>query len=320
MMAIGESAGEFATMWSCEVPTGAGRLAACVSAGRRDAILLLHGNSMCKEAFEGLLQRPLARVYRFIAIDLPGHGGSERAADPGGTYALSGFADACLEALRALDARDAIVCGWSLGGHVALEMMARCPTLRGALTLGAPPTAPGPAAFNAFVPSEALELLCRETLTKENVESLLATIFPAGAPEFARRGLALADGRVRSRFVESVIAGRGADPSGLLARPDRPVAVIAGERDPFVRQDVLETWGGPGLWRGRVQMIPGAGHAPFLDAPEAFDAILLAFLRDAARLRTNVGGRHLHAAPRRPRTGYSQTANPMPLPVPASVR
>ena len=38
----------------------------------------------------------------------------------------------------------------------------------------------------------------------------------------------------------------------------------------------------PTLWRGVVQMIPGAGHAPQWETPEAFGALVTAFVKETA--------------------------------------
>jgi pimeloyl-ACP methyl ester carboxylesterase len=38
----------------------------------------------------------------------------------------------------------------------------------------------------------------------------------------------------------------------------------------------------PTLWRGAVQVIPGAGHTPHWETPEAFDALLAAFVNETA--------------------------------------
>jgi pimeloyl-ACP methyl ester carboxylesterase len=150
---------EVKIMRSLQVQTSAGKLSVRISPGRRGAVLLAHGNSMCKEAFDRQFDSPLATVYRMIAVDLPGHGASERSAlARDSSYTLGGLADALLDVLAALDASDAIVCGWSLGGHVALEMMCRSALLGGAFLVCAPPVAPGPDALAAFKPDPALEL------------------------------------------------------------------------------------------------------------------------------------------------------------------
>ena len=36
----------------------------------------------------------------------------------------------------------------------------------------------------------------------------------------------------------------------------------------------------PSLWRGEIQLIPGAGHAPHQETPEQFAALLDQFISD----------------------------------------
>ena len=273
-------------MRSLQVQTSAGKLSVRISPGRRGAVLLAHGNSMCKEAFDRQFDSPLATIYRMIAVDLPGHGASEHAAlARDSSYTLGGLADALLDVLVALDASDAIVCGWSLGGHVALEMMSRSAALGGAFLVCTPPVAPGPDALAAFKPDPALALLGREFMSAQDATHLLARLFPGGAPRFALEALQRTDGRARRIFVESFLAGHGADPRPLLDRDERPVGLLIGELDPLVEPAFLASVPAAGVWRGRPVVISGAGHAPFWEAPDAFNAALLAFLRDAARVR-----------------------------------
>jgi pimeloyl-ACP methyl ester carboxylesterase len=57
-------------------------------------------------------------------------------------------------------------------------------------------------------------------------------------------------------------------------------ASLHGEGEQLVSLDYLRTLSVPTLWRGEVQLIPGAGHAPHQETPEAFTAILGQFLAD----------------------------------------
>ena len=88
-------------------------------------VLLIHGNSFCRSVFRNQMQGQIAKNHRFIAFDLPGHGESSNATDPSRSYTRSGLADAAVELLDKLGVTEAIVFGWSLGGHIGIEMIPR---------------------------------------------------------------------------------------------------------------------------------------------------------------------------------------------------
>src|SRR5215475_2918456 len=94
-------------------------------------VLLIHGNSSCRGVFRRQLEGRLAQMHRFIAFDLPGHGESSDAPDPARSYTRSGLADATLELLGELGVTEAVVLGWSLGGHLGIDMIPRFPGMQG---------------------------------------------------------------------------------------------------------------------------------------------------------------------------------------------
>src|SRR3984893_13416810 len=102
-------------------------------------VLLIHGNSSCRGVFRNQLQGRLAENHRLIAFDLPGHGQSSNAPDPTRSYTRPGFADAAVELLEKLGVTEAIVIGWSLGGHIGIEMVPRFPGMRGVSIIVRPP-------------------------------------------------------------------------------------------------------------------------------------------------------------------------------------
>jgi len=184
-----------------------------------------------------------------------------------------------------MDAPNAAVCGWSLGGHIALEMMARSYSIAGAFVVAAPPVTPGPAAIGGFNLTENTGLYMTEDLDAASQRLLAEISVSDPALHKMYEAVARTDGRARRIVVESLLSGVGADPAQLLSDANRPIALVVGEHDQSCSMSFMQSIHGPALWRGGLQIVAGAGHAPFLDAPGSFNTILLQFLRDVARLR-----------------------------------
>jgi pimeloyl-ACP methyl ester carboxylesterase len=71
-----------------------------------------------------------------------------------------------------------------------------------------------------------------------------------------------------------------------------PVAVVNGLYEPFARLEYLLSLTYRNLWGGRCHIIDGAGHAPFLTAPEQFNSLLSLFLEDASRYHADGAEQH----------------------------
>ena len=76
-----------------KIETSHGKIAVEKSTGTGLPILLIHGNSSCKEVFRNQMQDEIGSTYQCFAMDLPGHGNSSNAANPELTYTMSGYAD-----------------------------------------------------------------------------------------------------------------------------------------------------------------------------------------------------------------------------------
>jgi pimeloyl-ACP methyl ester carboxylesterase len=98
-----------------------GRSIAALVAGPGDGqrIVFVHGLGGSQSTWQIVLGE-LAERYRVAAIDLPGHGQSDKSADA--DYSAAALAGAVAEALKALNVTPAIVVGHSLGGAVALHI------------------------------------------------------------------------------------------------------------------------------------------------------------------------------------------------------
>jgi len=230
-------------------------------AGNGPDLVLLHGWSMNAGVWEEVAAQ-LVRQFRVHSVDLPGHGESP-ACEP---YTL----DAIAARLAACVPR-ATVCGWSLGGQLALRWAMTHPAQveRIVLIASTPRFVRGAgwesgmeaAVFDAYSqyllrdPASALErfalLQAHGDTDIRGVSRRLRTHLPArGAADVA----ALAAGLqiLKDTDLRADLAGVG-----------QPVLILHGQRDtvvPPAAAEYLER----NLQQSTLEVIADAAHAPFL--------------------------------------------------------
>lgn len=264
------------------IRTAMADIAVLESSGTGMPVLLLHGNSSCKEVFRRQLESAAAQRFRMIAMDLPGHGESTDARDER-AYTIPGYAETACAVLDAMDAPAAAVLGWSLGGHIGLEMLARRPVLKGLMIVGAPPYAHGfLGMMRAFHVNLSLLLATRARLSlmeaRRFARTCLGSAYEPIFVDVARR----TDVRARPALYRGMMRGEGADQKQVAERARAPLAVLNGVDEPFARLDYLADLGFANLWDGQCHVIDRAGHAPFLERPEAFNPLFERFLDEVA--------------------------------------
>jgi pimeloyl-ACP methyl ester carboxylesterase len=242
-------------------------------------VLLIHGNSFCGGVFRNQMQGQIAKNHRVIAFDLPGHGQSSNAPGPHRSYTRSGLADAAVELLHNLGVSEAIVFGWSLGGHIGIEMILRFPGMRGLMICGAPPVGRNQMA-QGFKGSPQTGTASQQDISEDEIETLVQSIFGDSSKPFLREAVARADGRFRKRLFDAARAGEGADQRLIVEGSPVPLAVVNGGADRLVNLDYFNTVANANLWEARCHRLIGLGHAPFWEAPRDFNLVLERFLND----------------------------------------
>lgn len=268
------------------IQIGSQSIAVYESEGTGPAALLIHGNSCSSQAFQHQIQGPLGKAFRLVAIDLPGHGDSAPAQDPAATYNLPGYASIVAAAAEQLGLLDAVIVGWSLGGHIALEVASLLPSARGFMIFGTPPLGVPPAMDQAFLPSPAMGAAFNEVMTDEDVAAFTSGLFPVGTtdiPEFFADDVRRTDGRARTQLAISVGTVNYTDEIQIVNSLTRPLAIVHGGGEQFVNFDYIQGLTIPTLWRDEVQVIKQAGHATQWAPKSKFNALLAAFLIETAQ-------------------------------------
>lgn len=285
------------TIYHSTVQTSSASIRLSESDGRGEPLLLLHGSGASRKVFSKQFNSPLAERYRLIAPDLPGHGASGDAASVA-DYGLDGLARTIAEVLEHKGIEHTLVMGWSLGGHVGIELMARHPGVTGLMIVGAPPVGRGPVAMlRGFQTNLDLLLATKEQFSERDAQRFYEMCYHgAGDPTFLQ-SIRRADGRVRVAVSRSLLRGEIADQKLAVEQAKVPVAVVNGASEPVARLSYVESLQYRTLWGNACHVIPDAGHAPFWDQPEQFNELLGNFAADVAARPLAATGSVVDATP-----------------------
>lgn len=277
------------TMNHHAITGGGGTRLHLVEAGnpRGQAILFIHGFSQCSLAWGRQLTSDLAHSYRLIAMDMRGHGSSDKPRDAYSDSTL--WADDVDSTIRELDLNQPILCGWSYGPLVILDYIRHY----GEDAIGGIHFVDGVTKLGS---EEAVSFLAPEFLglvpgffsgdVEESVRSLESLLRMCFARELSAADLYLMLGYSASvpPFVRQALFSRVLDNDALLQTIRTPVLITHGENDAIVRRAAVEQQSSH-IGHAQIQIMHDAGHAPFWDDPGAFNRRLSAFCEQVARGR-----------------------------------
>jgi pimeloyl-ACP methyl ester carboxylesterase len=243
-------------------------------------VVFLHGIAQSRRAWQSVLEGPLAREHRLIAVDLRGHGDSDR---PEGDEAYTGERlGADLKAVcDDLGLAQPVIVAWSYSGVVVGEYLrANGGGDLGAILFAAAAIKVGKPARALFGPAM---LTHGRALMSED-----PAIYEAGARAFL---LACAARPVNASFLEEglsemarvpahvrrTLLGRSEDYSAEVATCGLPLATLHGALDAVVLPAMSEQIASlaPGV---ESTYLPDVGHLASIEAPEAFNAAIRALV------------------------------------------
>ncbi|UJW84246.1 alpha/beta fold hydrolase [Devosia sp. SL43] len=261
-----------------------GQISVRQSRGTGMPLLMLHGSGASKDVFDNQFAHPMADRHRMIALDLPGHGASANADDPQAAYTLQAMAATVGEVIDQLGLTHVAVFGWSLGGHVAIDMLEHNKAVAGLMLTGTPPVSRGPLAMlRAFHTSWDMLLTSKEQFNLRDIERFGRLCYGDHPQPEQLQSIARADGRVRTAIFRGLSRGDWSDQKLAVEHASVPVAIVNGAHEPIARLSYVNSLAYNTLWHGQCHVIPEVGHAPFLDAPDTFNQLLDQFVDDVGR-------------------------------------
>jgi non-heme chloroperoxidase len=254
--------------------------------GRPDGpvVLLVHGWTQSLHSWRHQLSGELAEACRVVAVDLRGHGMSERPADPAAYQDSDLWAADIAAVIDQLDLDRPVLVGWSYGCLVICDYLraygeraiAAVDLVGGAVLLTDDFAHIGPG-FLGNAPAACDSDLPTSIAAVRRVVRCF-TAAPLGDDD---RELALCAAMVVPPGVRGALLARSVVADDVLSGLTVPVLVSHGRSDDIVL---------PGMAEHVLAVCPtataswydGVGHAPFLEDPVRFDRELLALVRRAS--------------------------------------
>lgn len=244
------------------------------------AILFIHGHPFDRSMWRPQVDHFTANGWRVLAPDLRGYGASPVTE---GIVTLPEFAADLVALLDREGVDSAVVCGLSMGGQIAMELVHAYPHRVTGLVLAdtspAAETADGRA--NRRRIADAVTANGMAEYARDLLPGMLAASTIARRPDLARYVL---DMMTAAPALGAAAALRGRaerrDYGATLLTLEIPTLVVVGREDTFTPVDEAETTAKM-LRNGELVVLDGAGHMPNLETTGAFNAALDHWLRSS---------------------------------------
>ncbi len=262
--------------------------------GSGPPLLLLNGTASPMSQWDPAFLAALAERRRVIVFDYPGLGASTARLAP--TFA--GMADQISKFLKEIGVASTEILGWSMGGFIAQQLLARDPqTVVGAVLVGTNPGGPATTLGPRWVQRA-------DSDPEAGIATYLRTNYPpqecaqdAGRAFLDRLEAAMQAGRypedvVPEKTYDTMVAAEDPwlrSPKNMmgLAGVDKPVLVMVGSQDVVTppANSRLIAAAVPG---SRLTMVDGAGHSALFQDPAGTARLVTDFL-DGGQAPATVG-------------------------------
>jgi pimeloyl-ACP methyl ester carboxylesterase len=229
----------------------------------KQSLIFIHGSGG-DHSLWSLQYAKLHKHYNVVAIDLPGHGHSQGSGE-------SDVGNYCLWVRKLMDVlnlKNPILVGHSLGAAITLQFALNYPQeIKGIVPVGGGmkmPVNPSLLVFLKTNPAEAIDLICKLSLAKENRPKFFATL---------KKSLSQVNTDV---LYGDFLACSKLDLTEKISKINLPALVLCGTEDKMMPPDFSRQIAG-GIGGAKLCLIEGAGHMVMMERPKEFNEALNKF-------------------------------------------
>lgn len=253
-------------------------------AGEGIPIVLIHGWPLSDEMFEYQYNDLINKNFRVIGITLRGFGKSDK---PYGEYNYDVHVSDIKAVLDKLEIEDAVLCGFSMGGAIAIRFVANydgAHVSKLVLAAAAAPVWTQRDDFQYNLPTSAVDELIK--LNYKDRPKLLADfakIFSATEGSLNEgigswlNGIGLSASSHAT--AECLIALRDTDLRSDMVKIRIPTVIMHGKKDKICSFDLAEQMNA-GIAHSRIIAFENSGHSLFLEETQKFNAELIKFAEE----------------------------------------
>ncbi len=240
-------------------------------------IVFIHGLLGSRLNWEEQTSSPELQQYRMITYDLRGHGQSDKPNDAEAYQDGRRWADDLAAVLRASDAKEPIIVGWSLGGVVISNYLAAYGDeqvggivyVDGVIELTSALITPHPEVYARLASDDLKTHL-------DAVRTFLALCFHT-QPDAATFERLLSNAAMASWVMTKTVPSMTVDVANGLPKARVPVLLLYGGKDNLVVTGASISRAKELNPNVQSKVFPNSGHAPFLEEASRFNKDLVEF-------------------------------------------
>jgi pimeloyl-ACP methyl ester carboxylesterase len=245
-------------------------------------IIFIHGLLGSHLNWAAQINSPQLQRYDLITYDLRGHGLSGKPTDTGAYTDGQRWADDLAAVITTSHGRKPVLVGWSLGGTVISNYLAKFGDSRlagavyvdGVIELKPEQIVPHPAIYR--------DLNSPDLLTHLTAERDFLSLCFHTQPDTATFERLLANAAMASWKMQSAVQSMTVAAAQGLSKAQVPVLLIYGAHDALVQAQPTIARAAAIDPKIHSKLYANSGHAPFIEEPDRFNGDLAAFVDNAS--------------------------------------